>query len=357
MALACLRPELPPPTSFTVTALPCTAKLDQNESPVDLPAELKRSLLDDLAGRAWNRYPQPAHYVAAKAAFGRAVGIEPDRLCLTMGGDQTILAAFHVGGGPGRRARWFEPTYPYVAHAARLTHTEGGGVALGAEVDARIDVAAIEAAPRPQLVALVSPNNPTGGCVAREVVEAALADERRLVFVDEAYADFAGTSLAGDSARHANLMIGRSLSKALLAGMRLGYVIAHPEVIRVLEQLFTAPYHLSAMHLVLAARYGEIAPYVRDAVAQVVAERARVFEALSALDGVAPRPSEASFVLFAVDGGPARAQAVHGALATAGVRVRDVGGLPGLASYLRVTIGTAPENDAFLAALRNALAQ
>jgi len=355
MTLRCLRPDLPPPSGFTVRELPHTAKLDQNEAPLDLPAELKRELTEELAARAWNRYPQPAQYFAAKRRLAEAIGVEPASVCLTVGGDQAILAAFHVAGGPGRRARWFEPTYPYVALAAHLTSTVAGAVTLGPDVDERIDAAAVDAEPRPQLVVLVTPNNPTGGCAPAAAVEAALADPARLVFLDEAYADFAGESRLADVARHPNLAVGRSLSKAALAGVRLGYVVAHPEIVGALEQLFTAPYHLNAWQLVVAARLPDIAPHVAAAAARTAAERDRLTAALAAIDGIAPRPSRANFVLFHVAGDGGRARAVHEALARSGVRIRDVGGLPGLACHLRVTVGTPEEDDRFLAALRSAL--
>jgi histidinol-phosphate aminotransferase len=205
------------------------------------------------------------------------------------------------------------------------------------------------------MVVLVAPNNPTGGSPSQRAVDAALDDEARLVFIDEAYADFAGETRIGEVEHHPNLVVGRSLSKALLADVRLGCVVAHPDIVGALEQIFTAPYHLNAMQLVVAERYADIAPHVEASVAAVVAERERVTVALTAMDGIDPHPSRANFVLFRVDGERQRSHAVYDALAKAGVRIRDVGGLPGLASYLRVTIGTAADNDAFLVELASAL--
>jgi histidinol-phosphate aminotransferase len=353
MAPRWLRPDLPRSYAFSVTELPCHAKLDQNEAPVDLPAEVKRALAEELAAAAWNRYLQPAAYTEAKAELGRVFGLAPETIAILGGADQALEAAFLVGGGPGRRARWFEPTYPYIAHAARRTHTAAEPVILGADIDARLDAAAV-AAPC-EVVALVSPNNPTGGLVADEVVRAALADEGRLVVLDEAYADFSGVTWADRIGEHPNLAVVRSLSKSSLAWVHLGFVVAHPEAIARIDRMYTAPYHLSGLQLLLARRYGLVAPHVRALAAQVVAERERVTAALAALDGIEPRPSRANFVLFSVEGAPDRAVAMHAALARAGVRVRDVAGLAGLAGFLRVTIGTPADNDAFLTALSRAL--
>ena len=363
MPLECLRPDLPA-AAFAVTELEgerLRAKLDQNEAPVDLPAPLKREIADALARGAWNRYPQPRAYAEAKAALARAVGLPPEAVALTVGCDQVIQAAFLLAGGPGRRARWFEPAYPYIPLQSRATGTIGEGVILGPDVDAAVDAAAVLAPPAPHLAVLVTPGNPTGGLIARAAIDAALADPGRLVLVDEAYADFAplhddgargdDPSVLAEAPSRPNLLVGRSLSKSLLAGVRLGFAAGHPDLVAALERLYTAPYHLNALQLLVAARYAEIRPHVEAAAAEVARERARVTAALAAMPGLAPRPSRANFVLFAVAGGAEGAGALHAALAGAGVRVRDVGGLPGLAGYLRVTIGTRAENDCFLAAV------
>lgn len=351
MSLACLRPDLPAPGTFTVVEVPHKAKLDQNEAPLDLPDTIKRDILAELASRAWNRYPQPAQYVAAKAKLAAAINVEPERVALTVGCDQVIQAAFLLGGGAGRRARWFEPTYPFISLMSRATGTIGEGIVLGDDLDEKLDAARVLAAPTPHLIVLVAPNNPTGGIPSRKALEAALADPERLVLVDEAYADFSGETVIHDYASRPNLLVGRSLSKSLVAGARLGFAVGHPDMIAAMERIYTAPYHLNALQLAVASRYGEILPHVRATADAVIAECERLTAALADLPGVTPRPSHANFVLFRVD----EAGAVQAKLAAAGVRVRDVSGLPGLGSHLRVTAGTRAENDLFLKILEESL--
>ncbi len=355
MTLPCLRDGLPAALPFSVTQLPHRVKLDQNEAPVDLPEPLKREMCEELAARPWNRYPQPSEYVAAKRRFAAALELDPDGLCVTAGGDQTIMAAFHLAGGPGRRARWWEPTYPYIPLASSVTHTHAEPLVMDGRFEEGMVAAALLRDPAPHLVALVSPNNPTGGMVPSAVIEDALAGETRLVFLDEAYADFAGETRIAQAGPRPNLLIGRSMSKALVAGVRLGYCVGHPTVIRALECALAGPYHLNQLQLIVAARIAEVLPCLRAAVREVVGERERVHRRLAEMPGVSPRPSRANFLLFRIDGAPDRAKAAHAALAARGVRVRDVGGLPGLAGWLRVTVGTGAENDLFLTALREAL--
>ena len=347
MSLPCLRPDLPAGYPFQVSQLPHRAKLDQNESAVDLPAELKRELAAELAARAWNRYVQPADYARAKQALAGLFGVAPESLAVTVGADQAIEAAFLCAGGPGRRARWFEPTYPYIATAARRTFTSAEPVVLGREIDRRLDAAAVVAGPPADLVALVSPNNPTGGLVAGSVLDAALAEPGRLVLVDEAYFEVSGWTALARLGAAPNLFIARSLSKSMLAGVHVGCAIAHPDAIAAIERLYTAPYHLDAWQLLVAERYPILRPHISAAAAVVRAERARVAAALAGL-GIAALDGHANFVSFEIG---ARAGEVWRGLAEAGVRVRDLGALPGLAGFLRVTIGTPAENDLFLAEL------
>jgi histidinol-phosphate aminotransferase len=340
MSRTSLRPDLPDRLGFAVSQQPYTAKLDQNESPIDLPAEWKSEIARALAAEAWNRYPQPARYARAKAAFAQVVGIEPERLLLTAGGDQGIMVAFAAAAGPGRRALVLEPTYPLFAQFARLSHTPFDRVIVP---PGSLPTEAQLAAPY-ALRCLVSPNNPTGTRLPDALVAFAL-DQAGLTFVDEAYVDFADGSVHGLLARD-NLLIGRSLSKALLAGVRLGYCLGHPEVIAACEQLLFAPYHLNTLQLTVAERYGEVRPHVMRAVAQVRGERDLLFVALSER-GLTPVPSQGNFLLFQCPDAPTAAAQ----LAARGVRVRDVSTLPGLSSHLRVTVGTSEESEQFLRSL------
>lgn len=346
MSLPFLRPGLEGGDSFGVDEVPARAKLDQNECPLDVPGELKERLLAALREAPWNRYPQPAEYQRVKRRFAEALGEPPGRVVLTVGCDQVILLAFWAAGGQGRTARVFEPAYPMYAHYARVTGTDLDRVVLGAD----FDVAARGLGGPVDLLALVRPNNPTGGGPERALVLEALARDG-LVLVDEAYQDFAGGDTVADlGADHPNLLVGRSLSKALVAGVRLGYALGHPEVVALCERLLFAPYHLNALQLVVAEHFAELMPALEAMAARVCRERERVSGALRGL-GLRVWPSRGNFVLFAVDD----AARTYRALLGRGVRIRDVSGVLGLSSHLRTTIGSAGENDLFLEALAASL--
>ncbi len=342
---ALLRPDAPTEPSFLINEIPYRAKLDQNESPVDVPDEVKAQILDSVRSLAWNRYPQPAQYETIKARFAAAIEVPAENLILTAGADQMILLAYWAAGGAGRRARIFEPTYPVFAVGARISQTRLDRVVL----DADFDVAGAGLGDRVDLLMLVSPNNPTGGLIDRALIAEALT-RNCLVFMDEAYADYARRSVVDLVAEHPNLLLARSLAKSSLAGIRLGYGVGHPELINVLERCIFAPYHLNFLQLALAENLRLVKPHLESMVAAVIAERGRVHAALEQL-AVRVYPSRANFLLFAVDD----AAATNRRLLDRGIRLRDVSTLPGLGQHLRVTIGTAAENDLFLEALAAAV--
>lgn len=336
-----LRPGVPRQPSFTVAEVPCRAKLDQNESPFDLPPEIKQQIVADVESAAWNRYPQPRRYAEIKERFAAAIDQPAERVVLTAGCDQMILLSFWAAGGAGRLARLFEPTYPMFGYYAAITQTEADRVVLGADYDV---AGALDRRPAADLLHLVSPNNPTGSGPDRETVLRALElGPACLVFLDEAYADYAGSTLVDLVEEWPQLLVGRSLSKSMLAGVRLGYGVGHPELIAVLERLLFVPYHLSALQLATAARFDRIRPLLEARVHSVTAERERVASRLRAL-GLRVWPSRANFLLFAVED----VGSAYSGLLARGVRVRNVSSMPGLSSHLRVTIGIAEENELFL---------
>lgn len=348
MALPFLRSDLPDSYPFSVRELPWTAKLDQNESPIDLPEEVKREIAEELCARPWNRYVQPSEYLAAKVALAEVLKSSPERLAIVSGADQGLVIAALIGGGPGRRVRWFEPSYPYIGHAARMSRGDCEAIPLADDLGVSLD-----AARDADLLYLVSPNNPTGALVSDTTVRQALEHRERLVVVDEAYYDFSKETSVGLLDEFDNLLIVRSLSKSLVAAWHVGYVLGSAETIAIIERVLTAPYHLTAPQLTVARRYGQIRPHVLGAVELVRRERQRVAEALEAIDGVTQvYPSHANFLLFQVG---VDAKRVASALADSGVRVRDVSGLPTLSGHLRVSIGTREDNDTFLAKLEQVL--
>jgi histidinol-phosphate/aromatic aminotransferase/cobyric acid decarboxylase-like protein len=175
------------------------------------------------------------------------------------------------------------------------------------------------------------------------------------VVVDEAYHEFSGQSVVPLLARHENLVVLRTFSKAMaLAGLRVGYLLASPALVREVNKA-RLPYNLNVFSEAAALAALEQRRELESVVRRLVALREELFEALLSLQGVRPYPSRANFILFELlDREP---KAVFESLFKQGVLVRDVTSYPRLERCLRVSVGAPDENGAFLAALKAALTE
>jgi len=202
-----------------------------------------------------------------------------------------------------------------------------------------------------KLVWLCSPNNPTGNLLHAAALEQILRGFRGLVVVDEAYADFAAApSWTTRLAEFPNLVVLQTFSKAWgLAGLRLGMAFASPEIIGYLNKI-KPPYNISEatqQHALAALRD---APRFGQLRQDLLVGRAWLAERLPVL-GIVEQvfPSDANFLLVRFR--PA-ATAVYDYLLGRGIVVRNRTTQPGCAGTLRLTVGTAAENEQLLAALR-----
>jgi histidinol-phosphate aminotransferase len=169
------------------------------------------------------------------------------------------------------------------------------------------------------------------------------------VVVDEAYFPFAGRSVLPWLLEFEHLLVLRTLSKVGLAGLRLGYLVGHALWLREFDKA-RLPYNINTLTQLSAQFALAHADRLAGEAARICADRERLVAGLAALPGVTTYPSATNFILLRLP--PGRAPAAHEALRRAGILVKDVhGSHPLLADCLRVTVGTAAENDALLAAL------
>jgi histidinol-phosphate aminotransferase len=332
--------------------LPARYRLNTNESPHPPPARVGDEIAARIGALTLNRYPD-RDATRLRAALAERNAWPEVGIWIANGSNEVLMHLFLALGGPGRCALTFEPTYSLHTLIPRIagTRTVDAERAEDWRVDVDVALRAIEAE-RPDVVMLCSPNNPSGGCEPRPVVEALAEAAPGIVVVDEAYGEFAGAEFSARPllARHPNLVVVKTFSKAWrLAGARLGYLLADPALVRELVRV-RLPYHLSAPTQAI----GEVALMHRDellaAVEAVVAERDRIVVELQRM-GIVTFPSRANFVLFEVDA----PDEVWKALYDRGVLIRHYAGRRRMARCLRVTAGLPEENDAFLEALEAVL--
>lgn len=357
-----VRDELRGKSPYGAPQLDVPVRLNTNENPYPLPEPLVERITERVreAARDLNRYPdrdavelrtELARYLTKTG--GHPVGLE--NVWAANGSNEVIQQLLQTFGGPGRTAIGFEPSYSMHGLISRGTGT--GWISGPRNDDFTVDLAAAEKAiaeHKPDVVFITTPNNPTGNAVPRETVlalyEAAQAAKAEtagaIVVVDEAYIEFShGDSLLPLLEGRPHLVVSRTMSKAFgAAGLRLGYLAAHPAVVDAV-QLVRLPYHLSAVTQATALAALEHTDTLLKYVEQLKAERDRLVTELRAI-GYEVTDSDANFAQFG------RFDDSHAAwqkILDRGVLVRD-NGVPG---WLRVTAGTPEENDAFLDAVRD----
>ncbi|MEH2370842.1 histidinol-phosphate transaminase [Nostoc sp.] len=346
-------------------------RLDTNESPYDLPPELKEKL-------AWtyqqvietNRYPDGGHetlkdaiaeYVNQSAALSSSL-FTAANISVGNGSDELIrslLIATCLGGeGSILVANPTFSMYGILAQTLGIPVVAVGRNETNFEIDISAAQSAIEQTQNPpiRVVFVVHPNSPT----ANSLTETELAWLRSLpqdilVVIDEAYFEFSQTTLAGELAQHPNWVILRTFSKAFrLASLRIGYCVAHPEAIAILEKV-RLPYNLPSFSLAAALVGLQNRTLLLESIPQTLSERAKLIEILSQQPELQITPSAANFIYLRLkpngfNSQEAALKTFHQKLRTLGTLVRHISG------GLRITVGTIEENARTVNRVKAALA-
>jgi len=325
-------------------------KLNQNESPCDIPARLKKKILDVLAGERWNRYPAhpPARLIEAIA---RSTGRPKEGVVVGNSSNEIILATLQTVCRPGDRLVVVSPGYPIFPRIARILGLSLIDVPLGEDFEFDVE-SIISAARGAALTILASPNNPTGTALDLARIRDLCRAVSGIVAIDEAYHEFHQKNAAALLRERSNLVLIRTFSKAFgLAGVRLGYLLARTGLARTIENV-KLPFSVGLWQQTAGTLILENPSFRDRMVGRIIRERGRVQAELKKIPGISPVPSRANFVLFELKCGQPRS--IVSDLARTGVLIRTFDH-PRLKSHARVTIGTPAENSAFLKSLRRLL--
>jgi histidinol-phosphate aminotransferase len=340
------RPGLRDVDPYVSPQLDVAARLNTNECPHPLPSGFFDELAEAVRDLPLHRYPD-GQMRRLREDVAASVDHPFEGTWTANGSNEILIELLHAYGGSRRRALMFEPTYLLHARLCWLTQTEVERRELPADfVLTEAQVAEAEVA-APDVVFVCSPNNPTGNAQPVGIV-AALAERlpTSLVVVDEAYVEFGGESALPLVATHPNVVVVRTFSKAFaLAGARIGYALAAPEVVDDLQRV-RLPYHASALTQAAGIAALRHRPEALALLASIRAQRDRIVDALRAIDHVTVFPSDANFVLFVP---PGDAKELWQRLLDRGVLVRDMTSV--VPNSLRVTAGAEHEVDLFLKAI------
>jgi histidinol-phosphate aminotransferase len=357
-ALKHIKPRVRELGAYTLRQYDPGTKLNQNESPYDVPAELKGRLWERLAARPWNRYPP---FVASDfiAAVAEATGWREEGVLVGNGSNELIQALLAAVVEPGVGVVIPEPTFTLY----RLMTGVNGGTTVTVELDddLRFPVDAIVAAAKgteAALIVLCSPNNPTGSALTRDEVERIHDETEAIVVLDQAYVEFGGYDAIPLLEGRPRLVILRTFSKAMsLAGLRAGYLLGDPALVREIAKA-KLPYNINFVTEAVAAEVLRSRQLLAAQVESIRSERDRLVAELARIPGLQVYPTAANFVLFRVLREDLDHRAVFCRLLEAhDVLVRDVSGYPKLERCLRVNAGTPAETEAFLNGMREAMSE
>ncbi|GAB4253425.1 MAG: histidinol-phosphate transaminase [Thermoleophilia bacterium] len=326
-------------------------KLASNECPEGPFPEVVAALREALAGL--NRYPDGA-CGELRSLLAERVGLAENQLVFGNGSCELLMLIGAAVLGPGEHMVFAEPSFVVYRDIALVQEARFDAVPLREHVhDLEAMLAAVT--PETRLVIVCNPNNPTGtflgGEELRSFIRAVPADT--VVVLDEAYVEYVTAPDRVDTvpwlAEHENLIILRTFSKIYgLAGMRVGYGMAHPKMIEVLDKV-RQPFNVTTLAQVAAATALRHPERVAERREHAVRERRRIAAALDGL-GIRHVPSEANFILFEIEGLAVPGKEVPQALLERGVMTRS-GYAMGCPGWIRVTVGSTEENDLFLRVL------
>lgn len=333
-------------------------RLDTNECPYDLPEELKQKL-------AWtyqheietNRYPDGSHF-PLKIAIANYINeiisnseafVNPEQISVGNGSDElirSILIATCLGGeGSILVANPTFSMYGIIAQTLGISVVGIGRDKDTFEMDLNAAKTAIETTQNPpiRVVFVVHPNSPTANALTdNELDWLRQLPEQILVVIDEAYFEFSQTSVIEELKQHPNWVILRTFSKAFrLASLRVGYAIAHPELITALEKV-RLPYNLPSFTQTAALLALNNCQDLLKVIPEILAERTNLINALTENKQLKIWRSDANFIYIRLTDEQNSDQALNQImqqLKTKGTLVRHTGG------GLRITVGRPNENQ------------
>ena len=327
-------------------------KLDAMENPFSLPPALQAELGARLAGVALNRYPGERIQALAERLQDYAQVPPGCSILLGNGSDELIDLLCAACQAHGARVLAPVPGFVMYAQTAQLRGLEFVGVPLRADFE--LDEAAMLQAirrHRPVITYLAYPNNPTANLWSDAVMDRIVDEVHQqggLVVFDEAYQPFAQRSRMGELGRHPHVLVLRTLSKFGLAGVRLGYLSGPSSLIAQIDKV-RPPYNVSALNAEAAWFALDHASEYEKQAERICEQRLWLQEQLSQLPGVEVFPSQANMILVRMGD----AKRTFEALKARKILVKYVAPQhPLLDQCLRLTVGTAQENEALIAALK-----
>jgi histidinol-phosphate aminotransferase len=326
-------------------------KLNQNESPYDVPEDLKEEIIEKFMNTDWNRYPSRTA-APLVAAISEYTNFPKEGIVAANASNEILQGVFQAICNAGDPLVSISPgfaIYPYLSKIMDLALIE-----VPLLEDFSFDVPSIiKKGKDAKMVVLALPNNPTGTTIPVEEIEEIAKKINGIFVVDEAYFEFSGQTAISLLDKYDNIIIIRTLSKAFgLAGVRLGYLLTNTEIAGAVQKA-KLPFSIGIFGQIAGEILLKKNEYTKDVVKKIMDEKEKVFSELQKIPSIVPVPSFTNFILFKTKDVPGKE--LFEEMYKRGVLLRYFS-TPRLKDTLRATIGKPGENQIFLKTLKEVLA-
>ncbi len=336
--------------AYSVPDYKCKIKLDGNESPFDLTADIKEKIQQRINTVFFNRYPDP-QASGLRKQISDISGLPVEGIVLGNGSDELIEMIIRGFAGVSGKILIPRPTFSMYKLSAITLGLEAVEVELDDNFDIDIDLFKKQIEKDdPDVIFLATPNNPTGNCFSKNKILEIMEFSKGAVVIDEAYCDFSGVSFLEYLKDYPNLIILRTMSKVGFASLRLGILYASKNIVDIINKI-RLPYNINSLSQAVAESVLENYEFVKTNIQSVKEEKNRVFERMKIIPGVEVFPTDANFILFKIY----NADRIYEELIEKDILIRNFNPPGRLENCMRITIGTPEENSLFLKALSTIL--
>ena len=338
-------------SAYSLPLLTAKNKLNANESPWELPGEIKDEIKNRISEINFARYPDPS-YSVLKKSVSEWLNINVENILLGSGSNEVIQCSFLSYGGIGRRAMSICPTYAMAPKISAITNTEISYINTDDDFNLDIEKAySMLKKQKPHIFYIANPNNPTGKYINVIELKKLFELNEVLFLIDEAYGEFCKGSTIDFLPDFPNLAVVKTFSKAYrMAGLRLGMIISNEDVIKEMNKV-KLPYNVNPVTQAAAEVVINKRNLLVNDIELIKSERKKIYDFLKNDINARVIESNANFLLFKT---VYDADELFNMLYENDVLVRNFNNYQGLNGYMRVTVGTPAENVAFCEAIKKA---
>jgi len=324
-------------------------KLNQNESPFDLPFSLKKEINQEWTNFNWARYPEYENQELL-LSLAQYTGHHPKGILLGNGSNELIQSIFLTFLEKGEKLLVPEPCFSIYYRLGRILQTAIIFSKMNEDFQYEGErILEIIKKSEPELIVFPSPHNPCGAELEKAVIEEMCHLSPGIVVIDEAYYEFSGKTVRELVDKFDNLLILRTFSKAFgLAGLRVGYLLGKPALIDQISKV-KLPFSVNSFNQLALLKVLNQREYMEKVVSLINQEREKLTQILSQIKEIKTYPSQANFILFEIRNYPAKS--VFEKLREREILVRQFASFR-LKNCLRVTVGQEKENQIFIEKLK-----